>query len=148
MQLIPIDVDETKNERFRNIPGCAEILDIYPGFYQRVGFHKPWIGYFATFDGASIVGCGGFKGEPKNGRIEIAYGTFPPHEGKGIGKEICRQLVQLTLQTDSSLLIAARTLSADNASAHILQHNGFTCTGIVYDDEDGDVWEWVYNKQE
>jgi RimJ/RimL family protein N-acetyltransferase len=147
MLLLPIDIDESKNEQFRSHPECAEILKIYPSFYQRVGFYKPWIGYFVTNDAKEIIGVGGFKGKPKDGKIEIAYGTFKNYEGQGFGKEICRQLVLLSQQTDPSLQITARTLQRDNASAHILKHNGFERSGIVFDEEDGDVWEWVYRKQ-
>jgi RimJ/RimL family protein N-acetyltransferase len=142
MLLIPIDIDKSKNEKFRNIEECVQILDVYPGFYQRVGFNKPWIGYFASLDGNEIVGCGGFKGKPIDGKIEIAYATFKGYEGQGMGTEICRQLVLLSLQTDPAIRITARTLPENNASTKILRRNGFEMLGIVYDEEDGNVWEW------
>ncbi|MBD0349955.1 MAG: GNAT family N-acetyltransferase [Flavisolibacter sp.] len=147
MLLLPIDIDETKNARFSNNPECLEVLKVYPDYYKKVGYNKPWIGYFATLDGDEIVGCGGYKGKPKDGKIEIAYGTFKKYEGKGIGTEICRQLVLLSLQTDPSIRITARTFLENNASAQILKRNGFECRGIVYDEEDGDVWEWEFKKQ-
>ena len=146
MLLLPIDIDETQNIRFRNNPECVTILDVYPGYYQKVGYHKPWIGYFATLDGHEMIGCGGYKGAPRNGTIEIAYGTFKKYEGHGIGTEICRQLVWLALQTNPALQITARTLPGNNASTRILKRNGFEYTGIVYDAEDGDVWEWTFKK--
>lgn len=146
MQLLPIDIDETQNIRFRENPECADVLNIYPDYYKEVGYNKPWIGYFATIDGHEIVGSGGFKGKPKDGTIEIAYNTFKKFEGKGIGTEICRQLVLLSLQTDPLIRITARTLPENNASAQILKRNGFECNGIVHDDEDGDVWEWELKK--
>ena len=59
MKLIPIEVDEALNSRFRSNPECIEILNVYPGFYQRVCFIKPWIGYFATGHTDEIIGCGG-----------------------------------------------------------------------------------------
>ena len=142
MLLLPIDIDDTKNTKFRNNQECLDVLNAYPGYYHRVGYNKPWIGYFATIDGHEMVGCGGFKGKPKDGKVEIAYGTFKKYEGQGIGTEICRQLVSLALQADPSLRITARTLLEINASTEILKRNGFECTGIVFDEEDGDVWEW------
>ncbi|MBC8173816.1 MAG: GNAT family N-acetyltransferase [Chitinophagales bacterium] len=146
MILLPIDIDETKNASFHSNPECAEILQVYPGYYQQVGYNKPWIGYFFTRDGSEVLGCGGFKGKPKNGSIEIAYGTFKNHKGKGIGTEICRQLVLLSLETDPALQIRARTLPEENASTKILKRNGFVCTGMVVDEDDGDVWEWEWRK--
>ena len=142
MILLPIELDENQNEPFRNNPECIPILEVYPGYYKTIGFNKPWIGYFVSRGGSEIIGTGGYKGKPKEGKIEIAYGTFKQHEGKGVGTEICRQLVLLALRTDPSLRITARTISDSNASATILKRNGFECKGIVHDDEDGDVFEW------
>jgi RimJ/RimL family protein N-acetyltransferase len=144
MTLFPIDIDVSLNSKFTNNPECEGILSVYPDYYNRVGYNKPWIGYFATVNGNDIIGCGGYKGKPREGKIEIAYGTFKNFEGQGIGTEICRQLVLLSLQTDPSIRITARTLMENKASAMILKRNGFECIGIVYDAEDGNVWEWEY----
>lgn len=144
LKLIPIDVDEAKNVRLKNIPECLPILAVYPAFYKKVGYTKPWIGYFFSNENNEIVGMGGYKGKPKNGSIEIAYGTFTEFEGKGIGTEICRQLVLLSKQTDTTLRITARTFIKDNSSSRILTKNGFVSIGHVYDEEDGDVWEWEF----
>ena len=142
MQLIPIEFDESKNIQFTNNPACVEILSMYPGYYAKVGYNEPWIGYFATMDGKEIIGCGGFKGQPKDGKVEVAYATFKNHEGNGMGTEICRQLVLLSLKSDPTIRITARTLMENNASTKILKKNGFEFKGIVFDEDDGDVWEW------
>lgn len=144
MTLLPIEVDLSLNKKFTENPECAAILSVYPDYYDRVGFNKPWIGYFATIDGVQIIGAGGYKGQPQDGKIEIAYGTFKNFEGQGIGTEICRQLVLLSLQTNPSIRITARTLMEISGSTTILERNGFKCLGIVLDKEDGDVWEWEF----
>jgi RimJ/RimL family protein N-acetyltransferase len=146
MLLLPIDIDDSKNIRFKENPECLSILNIYPDYYKKVGYNEPWIGYFVTVDGHEIIGSGGYKGQPKEGKVEIAYGTFKKYEGRGIGTEICRQLVLLSLQTDPDIRITARTLQDGYASMGILKKNGFECLGIVYDDEDGDVLEWEFKK--
>src|SRR6187200_265713 len=110
MLLLPIDTDQTKNVRFKENPECVPILNVYPDFYQRVGYNKPWIGYFVTIDREEIVGAAGYKGKPREGKVEIAYGTFKRYEGQGIGTEICRQLVLLSHNTDPAIRITARTL--------------------------------------
>src|SRR5687768_2941887 len=110
MTLLPIELDVSLNKKFTDNPECAAILSVYPDYYNRVGFNKPWIGYFATIDGVEIIGAGGYKVQPQDGKIEIAYGTFKNFEGQGIGTEICRQLVLLSLQTNPSIRITARTL--------------------------------------
>jgi ribosomal-protein-alanine N-acetyltransferase len=142
MILLPIDVDETKNTRFLGNPECVPVVSVYPDYYKRVGFNKPWIGYFASIAGEEIVGAAGYKGKPKDGKVEIAYGTFKKYEGQGIGTEICRGLVQLARKTDPSVRITARTLQDGGASMAILKKNGFQRVGIVYDEDDGDVVEW------
>ncbi|MDQ3277566.1 MAG: GNAT family N-acetyltransferase [Bacteroidota bacterium] len=147
MILLPIDIEETRNNRFLSIPECIPVLKVYPDYYRKIGFNKPWIGYFATVDGEEIVGAAGYKGAPKGGKVEIAYGTFKNYEGKGIGTEICRQLVLLALQTDPAIRITARTFREGHASMAILKKNGFECLGIVYDEEDGDVFEWEFSRK-
>ncbi len=146
MTLLPIDIDILLNNKFTKNPECEGILSAYTDYYYRVGYNKLWIGYFATVNGNDIIGCGGYKGKPREGKIEIAYGTFKDFEGQGIGTEICRQLVLLSLQTDPSIRITARTLMENNASTMILKCNGFEFIGIVSDEEDGNVWEWEYQK--
>jgi RimJ/RimL family protein N-acetyltransferase len=89
-----------------------------------------------------------FKGAPHNGTVEIAYGTFEPYRKQGIATVICKLLVELSLRTDPSVKITARTLPEHNFSTKVLQKNGFECSGIVNDPEDGDVWEWVYKATE
>ncbi len=146
MQLLPIDIDEAKNIKFRKHHECIPILDVYPEYYSKFGFNKPWIGYFATWENNEIVGGGGFKGKPKDGKVEIAYVTFKNYEGRGVGTEICRQLLLLAVQTDPVLRITARTLQDGKASIEILKKNGFECLGIVMDEEDGEVFEWEFKK--
>lgn len=112
-------------------------------FYNRAGFVPPWIGYYARLND-EFVGSAGFKGKPKDKKVEIAYGTFRKYEGKGIGTEMCRQLDLLAIRTDPHIRITARTLPEENASTSILKKNGFILLGTVWDDEDGNVWEWEY----
>ena len=142
MLLLPIDINERKNSRFTNNHECLQVLKVYPDYYKKIGYNKPWIGYFATIDGQEIIGAGGFKGKPKDGKVELAYVTFKKYEGQGLGTEICRQLVLLSLRTDPAIRVTARTLQDGYASIRILKKNGFECLGIVHDEDDGDVLEW------
>ncbi len=141
MKLLPIDINETLNSGFLNSPECLEILNVYSEFYKKVGFNPPWIGYFISREN-EIVGVCGFKGKPSDNKVEIAYGTFKKYEGLGIGTEICKQIILLSLKSDSKIKITARTLPENNASTKILKKNNFVFSGMVHDKEDGDVWEW------
>lgn len=124
-------------------PFLEMVIQAYETFYPKVGFHPPWIGYFALHDG-TVVGVGGYKGPPSNGVVEIAYGSVPEYEGKGVSTQTCRYLTELALSHDPALKVIARTLMEENASANILRKNGFVYVGVVNDPEDGDVWEWQW----
>ncbi len=143
LKLLPIGPTLQTNEPFMNHPDCRESLLLSIEFFDRIGYAPPWIGYYAQAQG-SLVGSAAFKGKPKAGRVEIAYGTFPHYQTRGIGTEICRQLVLLALETDPAVIVTARTLPENSGSARILTKNEFICLGVIRDDDDGDVWEWEY----
>lgn len=143
MKLLPIKERLEENVQFNRNPLCREILQQTIDFYKKVGFVRPWIGYFIEEKGV-LVGAGAFKGQPVNGTIEIAYGTFEKYRKQGIGTKICRKLVGLSLRSDSSLRITARTLPEKNFSVRILEKNNFIFNRTVVDPEDGEVWEWLF----
>jgi len=143
IELVAIGKRQEDNEKFLNAAECAEILLMSLAYHQGVGFDPPWIGYFARIDG-QWVGSGGFKGRPRSGRVEIAYGTFPAFRSNGIGTRICKALVDIARQADPALRVCARTLPEESHSTHILLNNHFVWQGTVIDEDDGPVWEWEY----
>jgi RimJ/RimL family protein N-acetyltransferase len=145
MKLIPIKKELEENSDFIDNPLCKESLQMTIDFYKRIGFVPPWICYYVEVDG-QLMGSAGIKGQPVNGKIEIAYGTMEPFRNQGIGTQICKALVELSLKTDPSITITARTLPENNYSSRVLQKNDFILLGMVNDPEDGDVWEWQYSK--
>ncbi|WP_317897591.1 GNAT family N-acetyltransferase [Aurantibacillus circumpalustris] len=145
MQLIPITESEDKNNELYQSSSCQDLLTIYKDFYKSIGYKLPWVGYF-IFKNEKIVGSCGFKGAPKNKKVEIAYWTFSENEKQGIATEACRLLVELALKTDSKVIISAQTLPEENASTSILKKNGFVFTGETTDEEVGVAWEWIYKK--
>ena len=147
MKLLPIGENLEDNQDFIDDPLCSETLGMCIDFYKRVGYNPPWICYYAEEDG-EIIGNAAFKGKPVNNTVEIAYGTMEDKRRKGVGTNICRQLVELALATDPSVRITARTLPENNYSTRILEKNNFILLGMVNDPEDGDVWEWEYKKDQ
>lgn len=117
------------------------IVEMTVSHYAKTGFPKPWISYIAM-DENEPTGVCGFKSEPFDGRIEIAYGTLPGHEGKGVATAMAMSLIQIAHLHDASLTLFAQTLPEENASTSILMKLGFTMTGEVQHPEDGTVWEW------
>lgn len=143
MNLIPISKDLEDNKEFQNHPDCSETLEMSINFYEKIGYNPPWIGYYAKLNG-NYVGTGGFKGSPQDGKVEIAYGTFETQRNKGVGNLICKELVKISLKEDPSVIITARTLPQKSHSTSILEKNNFKLLGEIYDEEDGQVWEWKY----
>ncbi|HKY92282.1 MAG TPA: GNAT family N-acetyltransferase, partial [Nevskiaceae bacterium] len=70
-------------------PAARDVLEGMAVLYEAEGFHKPWIGYLVDRDG-DVVGTCAFKGPPKDGRVEIAYHTFPEYENRGMAREMAR----------------------------------------------------------
>lgn len=143
MRLLPINQTAEENEEFINNPLCKETIFMCIDFYKRVGFTPPWICYYAEENG-ELIGSAAFKGKPVNNTVEIAYGTMEHCRQQGVGTRICKKLVEVSLQTDPSVRITARTLPENNYSTKILKKNNFVLLGIVFDPEDGNVWEWEY----
>jgi len=143
LTLLPVKQTLEENTDFTANPLCQETLSMTIDFYKKVGYQPPWICYYVSKDD-ELVGNAGIKGKPVNGTIEIAYGTMENHRQKGIGTAICKLLVDLSLKTDPSIRITARTLAEENFSTKILRKNSFVLLGTVNDPEDGEVWEWLY----
>ncbi len=143
MNLLPIHQKLEDNTEFLHLPEDVTYLSMTIGFFEKIGYNPPWIGYFAKKDGQLVANCA-FKGQPVDGKVEIAYGTFEPFQRQGIGTEVCRQLVLLAQQTDPTVRITARTLPEHNYSTRILEKNNFRLLGTVEDPEDGEVWEWEW----
>ena len=146
MTLLPIKQTLEENKAFAKNPLCSESLAMCIDFYKRVGFDPPWICYYVEENG-ELIGNAAFKGKPINNIVEIAYGTIENHRQQGVGTRICKQLVELSLATDASVRITARTLPEKNYSTRILEKNDFVLLGFVNDPEDGEVWEWEYKKK-
>jgi RimJ/RimL family protein N-acetyltransferase len=142
--LVPLSTDRKSAGKFLQSDFCDSVFDAWEVYYPRVGYHPPWIGYWLVDETGTVLATCGFKGPPKENRVEVAYGTVPGREGLGHGTTACRLLVELALKTDPNLTVTARTLREENASTRILIKNGFRLSGTVTDPEDGEVWEWVY----
>jgi len=101
----------------------------------------PWGSYLAR-EGESAVGVCAFKFPPDcDGRVEIAYGTFPAYQRRGIAKQMIELLSSMAFAAGART-VTARTLPENNASNAALRRQGFAYAGEVIDPEDGLVWEW------
>ena len=120
---------------------AAEVVEAMTRLYRAFGYEPPWIGYLAIEDGACVGTCG-FKSPPQNGRVEIAYFTFPGYESRGVATRMTAALIRLALDERPAVTVAAQTLPEENASTSILKKLRFRLVGSVEHPEDGLVWEW------
>jgi RimJ/RimL family protein N-acetyltransferase len=104
-----------------------------------------WGGYLAADEETGrVIGACGFKHGPQgDGRVEIAYFTFPGYEGKGYATAMATELLHMALGSHEVREVIAHTLPEANASTRILEKIGLRCTGPVDDPDDGTVWRWT-----
>jgi ribosomal-protein-alanine N-acetyltransferase len=101
-----------------------------------------WFGHFAIEgETQQMVGVCSLKGPPDGGTVEMAYFTFPGFEGRGIGTEMARFVVERARTLPKVKVVMAHTAPEHNASTRILEKIGMTFAGE--DEEDGAiVWRW------
>jgi ribosomal-protein-alanine N-acetyltransferase len=141
MKLIPIERGGLVHIDQALPAEATDALQATAALYDAVGFASPWICYIAIQDGKPVGTCG-FKSAPRDGRVEIAYFTFPAFEGRGIATKMVAGLISLAAGADPSITVAAQTIPGRGASHRVLEKHGFTCMGSVEHPEDGTVLEW------
>lgn len=109
--------------------------------YNSVGFTPPWIGYLCVVDGACVGTCA-FKSAPRNNQVEIAYFTFPDHEGRGYATAMGQALIDIARAQVPGIVIVALTQPEETASTKVLRKLGLRLMGRVRHPVDGEVWEW------
>jgi ribosomal-protein-alanine N-acetyltransferase len=142
MELIKITKDGAPTCAIDNLSEIAkDVMKSTAEMYQKTGYQPPWVGYLA-FDGVNCIGTCAFKTSPVNGRVEIAYFTFPGNEGRGVATSMIRKLIKLAILEYSTVRIFAQTLPERSASTRVLENLGFKQTDEIDHPEDGRVWEW------
>ncbi len=145
MNFLPIRSALEENTQLLLNPYFTDVVNTCITFYGKVGYQPPWICYLVEEEG-QIVATAGIKGKPVGGKVEIAYGTVDEFQHRGIATRVCNELVKICLKADPTVTVTARTLMEENYSTKVLRKNHFQFAGTVMDPEDGEVWEWVYDK--
>jgi RimJ/RimL family protein N-acetyltransferase len=143
VELVPITISGAPSREVPALSDTArEALAGTAMLYREAGYEPPWIGYLVVSDGACVGTCA-FKCAPKGGRVELAYFTFPGHEGRGLATRMCGELVALARTADPGIIVTAQTLPERNASTRVLEKTGFRFESELDHPEDGRIWEWV-----
>lgn len=139
IEFIPIDLQFN----YENIADdfIKQLIKDTSEYYKKTGFVTPWISYLVK-DNNNYVGICGFKGKPLNNSIEIAYCTHPDYENRGYATKMCKKLIVIAHNKNKEIKIIAKTLPETNASTAVLKKNGFINNGIIFDPDDGNVYEW------
>ena len=149
LRLLPIGADaDTEGLAAKLAPGfggdpggAREVLVQTVDFLTREPRPDPW-GSYIGYAGETAVALGAFKSAPDgSGAVEIAYMTFPAHEGNGYARAMVPTLYSMAIEHGASLVVA-HTLPEENASNRALRSSGFAFAGEVSDPEDGLVWRW------
>ena len=141
MRLIEISKDARFIETIELSDVARSVCEATVAMYGKTGFIRPWVGYLAEENGR-LVGACGFKTPPREGRVEIAYFTFPEDEGKGVATRMAALLIEKARDAEPSISIIAQTLPQENASTSVLRKLNFARVGMAHDEEVGEVWEW------
>jgi ribosomal-protein-alanine N-acetyltransferase len=89
-----------------------------------------------------VIGTCTFRGEPRQGVVEIGYLTFPQYRGEGYAVAMADSLVRIATVSGLVRTVVAHTLPEPNASAWILERIGMRFVGKEQDPADGWVWRW------
>lgn len=142
IELVPITEAGEPARAIARLPAIAQhVLEATAALYGEVGYTPPWQGYLAV-EADHCVGTCAFKSAPQNQAVEIAYFTFPEHEGRGVATQMATALMTLAYQADPAISLTAQTQPEPNASTHLLEKLGFVKLGEVEHPEDGLVWQW------
>lgn len=125
------------------VAGWAGFPEAIPAVLQglRDDPEPAWGPYlFFDSDGA-LIGIGGWKGPPHDGRVELGYAVAPERQGRGVATAAVRDLVARA-RAAGVVAVLAHTRPATSASTTVLRRCGFRRAGEVVDPDEGVTWRW------
>ena len=91
----------------------------------------------------TLVGLGGFKGQPSSdGLVEVGYAIAPAFRGQGLATDAVEQMVQRAFADTTVRAVDAHTLGHTNASTRVLEKSGFQKIAEFNDPNEGRIWQW------
>jgi RimJ/RimL family protein N-acetyltransferase len=145
VELVPRTSDEVRAMIDAMAPDArAQLSADWLALFEQATAADPWVHGFVVRhrETGVVVGQGGFKGPPRDGVVEIAYGTESEHRGRGYATETTAALVAHAFACADVRLVTAHTLPDNGASKRVLMKCGFDYVGDVVDPEDGLVWRF------
>jgi [ribosomal protein S5]-alanine N-acetyltransferase len=92
-----------------------------------------WLHYFRLRSSdrapATAIGCGGYRGPPREGALEVAYSLLCSHRGRGFATEATGGMVGHAFATPGVDRVIAETLPELVPSIRVLERAGFRLAG-------------------
>ncbi|MBV9439023.1 MAG: GNAT family N-acetyltransferase [Candidatus Eremiobacteraeota bacterium] len=80
----------------------------------------------------TVIGNGGFKGEPLDGTVELGYSVIPAFQRRGYASEAAEALVRWAFRDPRVQRVVAETFPELEGSLGVLRRTGFTrCEGAI-----------------
>lgn len=151
LALHPLTVEELKKlaERYRGED--AELTKAYTDMAEGCRQHPAQYLWYTAWgiclrETGAMIGDGGFKGLPPDGRPEIGYGLESPYWGHGYATEAAEALCRWALEQPGVTAIEAETAPDNAASQRVLAKLGFEPTGVI--GEEGPRFRLTGEKEE
>ncbi|MBA2248821.1 MAG: GNAT family N-acetyltransferase [Chitinophagaceae bacterium] len=124
-----------------------DALEIFYNEMKKDSSNAHWWAYLIihTKDN-KLIGCCGYKGQPKDGTVEIGYEIHPEYRSRGYAVEAAKGLIENAFTFPEVSKVLAHTLAEKNASGSVLKKNGFTYVKQLTDPEDGELWQWEFER--
>ena len=105
---------------------------------------KRWLLYLVILASSNtLIGSCGFKGQPKDGSVEIGYEIAEDFRNKGYATELVNLLIKSACKDVEVDFIKAHTLDSNLASQKVLEKCNFKLVKKFWDDQNNLVSEWV-----
>ncbi len=109
--------------------------------------HNQWQAYLPVLKKTgTLLGSCGFKGDPKDGMVEIGYEVAEACRGFGLATEMARALIKRAFESNEVEYVQAHTLAVKNESGSVLKKCGMQKKEEIEDPEDGRIWRWEIRK--
>ncbi len=151
LALHPLTVEELKKlaERYRGED--AELTKAYTDMAEGCRQHPAQYLWYTAWgiclrETGAMIGDGGFKGLPPDGRPEIGYGLESPYRVHGYATEAAEALCRWALEQPGVTAIEAETAPDNAASQRVLAKLGFEPTGVI--GEEGPRFRLTGEKEE
>lgn len=95
--------------------------------------------YLVLREKKSLIGFVGFKGPPRDGRLDIGYAILDAHHGKGYAAEAVRALTHWAFLDRRVQRIVAETLPHLTASIRVIEKCGYSLAAASTIGHDGEA---------